>query len=81
MTHNNQKDEITRVRVAFVINLIATLVSFLVLLNLIDTHTTWRIVFGLVGFIGIASLTMMVYFRLTKLQKEQKQQQQEQRVS
>jgi hypothetical protein len=79
MTHNNQKDEITRVRVAFVINLIATLVSFLVLLNLIDTHATWRIVCGVIGCIAFISFTTVIYSRLARLQKEYKQQ--EQRVS
>ena len=74
MPNSDQKDELTRVRVAFIINLMATLVSFLVLLNLINTHVTWRVVFASVGFLGIASLTMMVYSRLIKLQKAEKQQ-------
>lgn len=75
MTSTGQKDEITRVRVAFVINLIATLVSFLVLLNLIDTHATWRIIFGGIGCIGFISFTTVIYSRLSRLQKEHKQQQ------
>lgn len=81
MVNDTQKDEITRVRVAFFINLVATIVSFLVLLNLIDTHVTWRIIFGAIGFTGFISFTAVIYNRLAKLQKEQKQQQQEQRVS
>ncbi len=74
MASTAPKDEMTRVKVALVINLMATLVSFLVLLNIIDTHVTWRIVFCAIGFIGIASLTMMVYSRLIRLQKAEKQQ-------
>ena len=74
MPNTDQKDELTRVRVAFIINLMASLVSFLVLLNLINTHVTWRVVCASIGFLGISSLTMTVYSRLIKLQKTQKQQ-------
>jgi hypothetical protein len=79
MPNTEQKDELTRVRVALVINLMATLVSFLVLMDLIGTHVMWRIVFGAVACTSFACFTMWIYSRFTRLQKEQKQQ--EQRVS
>lgn len=74
MANADQKNELTRVKVALVINLMATLVSFLVLLNLINTHDTWRIVFGSIGFMGFASFAIIIYSRLAKLQKIEKQQ-------
>lgn len=74
MANTDQKNELTRARVAFVINLLATLVTFLVLLNLIGTGVTWRIIFGSVGCIGIASFTLIIYTRLVRLQKAEKQQ-------
>jgi hypothetical protein len=74
MANTDQKNELTRVRVAFVINLMATLVTFLVLLNLIDTGVTWHIVLGSVGCVCFAWFTMIVYTRLTRLQKAEKQQ-------
>jgi len=74
MANTDQKNELTRVRVAFVINLMATLVTFLVLLNLIDTGVTWRIVFGSVGCVFFAWFTMIIYTRLIRIQKAEKQQ-------
>lgn len=74
MANINQKNELTRARVAFVINLMATVVTFLVLLNLINTGATWRIVLGSVGCVCFAWFTMTVYTRLVRLQKAEKQQ-------
>jgi len=69
MANSDPKDEITRVKVALVINMMATLVAFLVLINIIQTGGIWRIVCAAIGFAGIASLSIAVYNRLAKLQK------------
>ena len=69
MANTDPKDEITRVKVAFVINMMATLVAFLVLINIIQTGAIWRIVCASAGFAGILSLSVAVYNRLAKLQK------------
>jgi L-asparagine transporter-like permease len=77
MRNTDPKDELTRVRVALVINLMATLVSFLVVMNLMGTHATWRIILSSVGCVGFAFFSLVIYSRLTRLQKEQKQQEQQ----
>jgi len=69
MANSDPKDEITRVKVAFVINMMATLVAFLVLVNVVQTGAIWRIICAATGFACIASLSIAVYNRLSKLQK------------
>lgn len=74
MQNTDHKDELTRVKVAFVIITLATFVTFLVLLNLISTGVTWRIVFGSASCISSAWFATIIYTRLARLQKAQKQQ-------
>jgi hypothetical protein len=69
MANTDPKDELIRVKVAFIINLMAALVTFLVLLNVIQTGAIWRIAFTAVGFAGITSFCVVIYNRLSKLQK------------
>jgi hypothetical protein len=73
MSNIVQKDELQRAKVALVINVMTTLVTFITLLNMVNTGVTWRIVCVALGFICFFCLTVFVSLRFVKLQKTYRQ--------
>jgi hypothetical protein len=73
MSNIVQKDELQRAKVALFINAMATLVTFLTWINIINTGATLPIICATIGFAGFIFFTIIVYLRFSKLQKTYRQ--------
>jgi len=69
MGYENYKDELRRVRIAFMFSLLGSVLFLIIIFNSINSSTTWRITSSVIGFSFIVIMTTLVFVRLTKLLK------------
>ena len=71
MGTGNYKDELRRVRIAFIFSLIGSVLCLIIIFNSINnsTSTGSRLTTSAIGFSFIVVMTTIVFVRLTKLLK------------
>jgi hypothetical protein len=69
MGSGNYKDELRRVRIAFMFSLLGSVLCLIIIFNSIHSSTTSRITSSAIGFSFIVIMTTIVFVRLTKLLK------------
>jgi hypothetical protein len=69
MGSENYKDELRKVRIAFMFSLLGSVLCLIVIFNSINSSTTWRITSSALGFSFIVIMTTIVFVKLTKLLK------------
>ena len=69
MGSENYKDELRRVRIAFMFSLLGSVLCLIIVFNSINSSTAWRITSSAIGFSFIVIMTTLVFVRLTKLLK------------
>lgn len=69
MGTGNYKDELRRVRIAFIFSLIGSVLCLIIIFNSINSSTGSRLTTSAIGFSFIVIMTTIVFVRLTKLLK------------
>jgi len=69
MGSGNYKDELRRVRIAFIFSLIGSFLSLVIIFHSINSSTTSRVTTSALGFSFIVIMTTIVFVKLTKLLK------------
>jgi hypothetical protein len=70
MGSGNYKDELKRVRIAFIFSLVGSLLCLIIIFNsLHSNNTASRIITSAIGFSFIVIMTTIVFVKLTKLLK------------
>lgn len=69
MGTGNYKDELRRVRIAFIFSLIGSVLCLIIIFNSINSSTGSRLTTSAIGFSFIVVMTTIVFVRLTKLLK------------
>ena len=69
MGTGNYKDELKRVRIAFIFSLIGSVLCLIIIFNSINSSTGSRLTTSAIGFSFIVIMTTIVFVRLTKLLK------------
>lgn len=69
MGTGNYKDELRRVRIAFIFSLIGSVLCLIIIFNSINSSTGSRLTTSAIGFSFIVIMTTIVFLRLTKLLK------------
>gem|GEM_PF-3749869 len=71
MGTGNYKDELRKVRIAFIFSLVGSILCLIIIFNSINnsTSTSSRLTTSAVGFSFIVIMTTIVFIKLTKLLK------------
>ena len=69
MGSHNYKDELRKVRIAFMFSLLGSVLCLIVVFNSINSSTSSRIATSAIGFSFIVIMTTIVFIKLTKLLK------------